>query len=76
LHVIPAPVDRLPDGAMIAVDREAFVVIKGRPLRWTFGGYQRMDTTIGVGMLITPPSTLRALAAGFQPALHPSARQH
>jgi hypothetical protein len=26
-------------------------------------------------MLITPPSTLRALAAGFQPVLHPSASQ-
>jgi len=24
-------------------------------------------------MLITPPSTVRALAAGFQPVLHPSA---
>jgi hypothetical protein len=26
-------------------------------------------------MLITPPSTVRALAAGFQPVLHPTVQQ-
>jgi len=74
LHVIASPIDRLPDGAMIAVDREAFVVIKGRPHPWTFAGYRKAETQIKGAMLITPPSTLRALASGYRPVLHPSAR--
>jgi hypothetical protein len=72
LHPLPVPVGKLPDGAMIAVDREAFMVINGRPLRWTFGGYQR-QAPIADAMLLTPPSTTRALASGFRPVLHPSA---
>jgi hypothetical protein len=73
LHAMPSPVGRLPDGTMIAVEREAFVIIKGKPLRWTFGGYQRMETPIRDAMLLTPPSTLRALASGYRAVLHPSA---
>ncbi len=74
LHVMASPIDRLPDGAMIAVNREAFVVIEGRPLRWTFAGYREAEAQVKGAMLITPPSTLRALASGYRPILHPSAR--
>jgi hypothetical protein len=73
LHAMPSPIDRLPEGTMIAVDREAFVVVNGKPLRWTFGGYQRTSAQVGKAMLITPPSTVRALAAGFHPVLDSSA---
>jgi hypothetical protein len=76
LHALPSAIDRLPDGSMIAVGREAFVVCKGKPLRWTFGGYQRTETPIRDAMLLTPPSTLRALAAGYRAVLHPSALEN
>ena len=73
LHAMPSPVDRLPDGAMVALDGNAFLVVKGMPLRWTFAGYRKAKAPVGDTMLITPPSTLRALASGYRPLLHPSA---
>ena len=76
LHALPSPVDRLPDGAMVALDGEAFLVVKGSRLRWTFAGYRKTTAQSGDAMLITPPSTLRALASGYRPALHPSALEN
>jgi hypothetical protein len=32
-----------------------------------------VEGLIGEPMLITPPSTVRTLASGFKPVLHPSA---
>ena len=76
LHALPSPVDRLPDGAMVALDGEAFLVVKGSRLRWTFAGYRKTTAQVGGAMLLTPPSTLRALASGYRPALHPSALEN
>jgi hypothetical protein len=73
LHAMPSPAGRLPDGVMIAVDREALLVIKGKPLRWTFAGYRKADAPVWNALLLTPPSTLRALAVGYRPVLHSSA---
>jgi hypothetical protein len=36
-------------------------------------GYAKADGAIDDAMLLTPPSTLRALSAGYRPVLHPSA---
>jgi hypothetical protein len=36
-------------------------------------GYRPARDAIGDAMLLTPPSTLRAMGAGYRPALHPSA---
>jgi hypothetical protein len=41
LHELPAPIERLPDGAMVALDGESHVVVKGQALRWSFDGYRR-----------------------------------
>jgi|SRR5436190_8446420 len=76
LHALPSPVDRLPDGAMVALDGEAFLVVKGSRLRWTFAGYRKTTAQVGGAMLLTPPSTLRALASGYRPLLHPSALEN
>jgi len=73
LHELPAPIERLPDGAMVALDGESHVVVKGQALRWSFDGYRRSNVTAGAVMLLTPPSTLRALSAGYRPVLHESA---
>jgi hypothetical protein len=75
LHPLPMPLEKLPDGTMVQAGEGSYLITKGRPLRWSFAGYRAAETAIADAMLITPPSTLRALAAGFQPVLHPSASQ-
>lgn len=73
LHKLPMSVAALPDGAMLQSGSESYVIARGRPLLWSFDGYRETDTALDdVGML-TPPSTLRALSAGYRPLLHPSA---
>jgi hypothetical protein len=74
LHPLPMPVKQLPDGAMVQVGEASFLIVRGQPLRWSFAGYHKMEAPIGETMLITPPSTLLTLVAGYEPALHPSAR--
>ena len=36
-------------------------------------GYREADSAIENAMLLTPPSTLRAIGTGYRPVLHPSA---
>ena len=73
LHELPAPIERLPDGAMVALDGESYVIAKGQVLRWSFDGYHRADVGAGTAMLLTPPSIVRALQSGYRAMLHPSA---
>jgi hypothetical protein len=72
LHPLPMPLAQLPDGAMVQVGAECFLIVRGRALRWSMAGYGTADTAIENALLLTPPSTLRALGAGYQPVLHPS----
>jgi hypothetical protein len=67
--------DTLPDGAMIALEGEAFAVRGQHLLRWSPQGYaasQPRPRGVDVDVL-TPPSILKVLAAGFSPRWHPSA---
>ena len=73
LHALPAPLDLLPDGAMVQVGAESYLIRAGRAFRWSFAGYERAATDPCDAVLLTPPSTARALAAGYSPVLHPSA---
>lgn len=81
LHPLPRPIEFLPDGAMLqavvpdALDAASYLILRGRVLQWSFDGYRTVEAKIPDAMLLTPPSTLRALAAGYQPVLHPSARE-
>jgi hypothetical protein len=72
LHVPTEPIEELPDGAMIAADGGAWLIAGGRPHRWSPAGYEALATLTLVDGLLTPPSTLAALRAGYRPALHPS----
>jgi hypothetical protein len=65
-------VTQLPDGAMVARGEESFLVVQGRALQWSMAGYRKADVALDGAMLLTPPSTLRALGAGYRPVLHPS----
>jgi hypothetical protein len=75
LHPLPMPVARLPDGAMVQQGEESFLILQGRALQWSMGGYRRGERVIDDAMLLTPPSTLWAVSAGYRPVLHPSASQ-
>ena len=70
-----AELDELPDGAMIAVDRRCFARRADQWLEWSFAGYSTCadDGFRGRSRLLTPPSSVVALAAGYQPVWHPSA---
>jgi hypothetical protein len=73
-----APLDELPDGAFVLVDGEPQLVRGPELLRWTPAGYaapRRRPTHVDA-VVITPPSLVHVLRAGWQPLvplLHPSA---
>ena len=75
LHPLPVPLAQLPDGAMVQSGVESFLIVQGRALQWSMAGYRVADRAIGDVMQLTPPSTLRAIIAGYRPVLHPSASQ-
>ena len=67
--------DTLPDGAMIALDDEAFAIRDKQLLQWTPSGYSASKPRppgIEVDVL-TPPTILSILARGYMPGWHPSA---
>ena len=75
LHPLPAPPERLPDGAMVQQGGQSFLIAQGRALLWSPAGYQQPNTALEDAMLLTPPSTLRAFSAGYRPVLHSSAQR-
>jgi hypothetical protein len=65
----------LPGGVMVRHDGTCGLLAGESFLPWTFGGYLapvalRPGTRVE---LLTPPSTVAAIAAGYRPLLHPSA---
>jgi hypothetical protein len=71
-----APAGALPDGVMVRHDCGPALLAGGRVLLWSFAGYGdpvtlRPEETVEV---LTPPSSVAAIAAGYRPLLHPSAR--
>jgi hypothetical protein len=71
----PAILADLPDGAMVDYLGEPALVSGGSLLPWSFGGYRdpvrvSPDTTAD---LLTPPSIVGVLKAGYRPLVHPSA---
>ena len=75
LHPLPCPLADLPDGAVVASGGEAFTLLSGRAHRWTADGYAPAERLDGADWLLTPPSTVLTLGAGYSPVLHPSIRQ-
>ena len=73
LHALPMPIEKLPEGVMVRAGGESYLIAQGRVQLWSFGGYSAAHGVTNA-MLLTPPSTLRALAAGYRPVLHPSAK--
>ncbi len=68
-------IDKLPDGVMIAIDGEALAVRGKRLLRWTsrrYAGAMPRPRKLSVEVL-TPPSIVAVLKAGYVPLWHSSA---
>ena len=59
---------------MVRSGAQSYLIAQGRTLQWSPGGYREASDPIKGVLLLTPPSTLRALSAGYRPVLHPSAR--
>ena len=67
----------LPDGAMVAIDGEAYALRGRHLLRWTFDGYADALPRASVprAALITPPLFVAILTRGYRPRWHDSALQ-
>jgi hypothetical protein len=65
----------LPDGVMLAQGDEAWLVFGDRLLRWTPFGYDavRERPSRGTFPVLTPPSTVAVIRAGYRPDVHPTA---
>jgi hypothetical protein len=72
LHAVPGDVSELPDGAVIGAAGEAYTVARGRAFRWGAQGYEGVREIPRADGLLTPPSTLLAIRAGYRPVLHPT----
>ncbi len=72
LHAWTMPLEELPDGAMLQEGTESFLIVRGQALAWSPAGYRKAPNAIQDAMLLTPPSTLRVLSAGYRPVLHES----
>jgi hypothetical protein len=72
-----AALEELPDDAFVLVGGEPWLVHEDALLRWTAAGYtERVSRPRGPAVLVTPPSLVAVLRAGWTPAvplLHPSA---
>ncbi|WP_457580879.1 hypothetical protein [Ensifer canadensis] len=71
IHPLPSPITDLPDGTMVVASGFAFTIVSGRCYRWTDTGYRAPEAGIIAEGMLTPPSTVNALRAGYRPVLHP-----
>jgi len=71
----PAELAGLPDGAMIAEDDRAWLVLRNELLEWSPFGYESHRPKLKTGSVrtLTPPSILDVMRAGYAPGIHPSA---
>jgi hypothetical protein len=76
IHAIPDPVAELPDGAVIIAAGEAYTIAHGRAFLWSEQGYQAARQIRRADGLLTPPSTLLAIRAGYRPVLHPDIEEN
>jgi len=72
-HCVPA--GELPDGVMIRVGGDVGLLISGQLRLWSFNGYgaPAAGRLPGAVEVLTPPSIVAAIAAGYRPIVHPSA---
>jgi len=77
-RTVEAALDGLPDGVFVTVPawgEEAYLIRGDDLLAWSPGGYcERRRRPKGEEVrVLTPPSTVKAIQAGYVPEVHPSA---
>ena len=67
----------LPDGAFVLLDEAPILVLGDQLVEWTREGYgeRRSRPARGTANVITPPSTVSALGAGYPVQIDDSARE-
>jgi hypothetical protein len=73
LHVLTSPAADLPDGAMVLQDGVPHLILGRLARPWSLRGYGIPVTPLDCAQLITPPSTVAVLSAGYRPQMHASA---
>ena len=64
----------LPDAACVTMDGVAFALRGSQLLRWSENGYaEKIARPRGRASVLTPPSIVGVLTAGYRPQWHPSA---
>jgi len=66
----------LPDGVFILREGEPWLLWQAALHHWMPGGYDRHIPRSGADIVtvLTPQATVRTIAAGYKPAVHPSAQ--
>jgi hypothetical protein len=72
IHAVPGPISDLPDGVVVVLDGAAYTISAMQAFRWTENGYEPPRQIARADGVLTPPSTLNALRAGYAPVLHPA----
>jgi hypothetical protein len=68
------PVGALPDGVMVRRGAEVGLLVAGQLRVWSLSGYAGpSDVAADLVEVLTPPSIVAAIAAGYRPLVHPSA---
>ena len=73
LHGLGTSTTGLPDGAMILQAGVPHLMLHGLARPWSMGGYGVPVAPADDSYLITPPSTVAVLRAGYRPEFHASA---
>jgi hypothetical protein len=69
-----ASFEALPDGTFVTFDdQDAYLILNGQLMRWTPAGYKISSKTNIPARVLTPPSIVRTLKAGYPVGLHSSA---
>jgi hypothetical protein len=73
LHDLSVPTAELPNGAMVLQDDTPHLIVEGLAHPWSPAGYGAPVAPQDHARLITPPSTVAVLKAGYRPKIHASA---
>jgi hypothetical protein len=63
----------LPDGAIVTTNGDSYLIVKEETWMWSFAGYKRASANLADAKLLTPPSIVNALRAGYPVQIDPSA---
>ncbi len=72
LHALITPPADLPDGTMVLHRGGPHLILKRLVYPWTNAGYGAPIAAPHTAELVTPPSTVATLRAGYRPVLHHS----